>query len=145
MVPSIILLLSRSFGIRKSVSQTVGKTFKNTKHHIATQGGTSKLTFGYSNNKPIFGSWQGATKSVINWVLMSSSLQRIHQNHIKGATFQSTDKKITVLQSIVGFVDDNNNCVTGEEGTSITDALQESAQKWERLLFASGGTLEITK
>ena len=46
---------------------------------------------------------------------------------------------------MVGFVDDNNNCVTAEEGTPITMALQESAQKWERLLFASGGTLELSK
>ena len=69
-------------------------------------------TFGYTRDEPIFGSWQGATKSVVSWVLTSSIIQEIHSNEVKGATFESTDGATTVNQSTVGFVDDDNNCVT---------------------------------
>lgn len=57
MVPNVILLLRRSFGIRKSVCKLVGKTFERTEHHVTTKGGVSKLTFGYTKDKPIFGIW----------------------------------------------------------------------------------------
>jgi hypothetical protein len=144
MVPSLTMLISRSFGIRKEVCKTVGRTFERTRHHIATANGISRRSFGYSPDKPIFGSWQGATKSVINWVLMSSLIQQIHSDKVKGAEFESTDGKTRVTQTTVGFVDDNNNCVTGEK-RHITQLLQESAQKWEKLLFSSGGMLELNK
>lgn len=96
MFPNLFMLLSRSFGIKKSVCQSVGKTFERTRHHVTTKGGVSKRTFGYTKDKPIFGSWQGATKSVINWVLISSILQKIHQDTVAGATFESTDHIVKV-------------------------------------------------
>lgn len=44
------------------------------------------------------------------------------------------------MQSTVGFVDDSKNCVTKEgEGTLIEELFQTSVQKWERLLYATGG------
>ena len=49
-------------------------------------------------------------------------------------------------QSTVGFVDNNNNVVTREDnGPPLENLLQQSAQKWERLLYATGGTLELSK
>jgi hypothetical protein len=64
----------------------------------------------------------------------------IHQNAVKEAIFESTDKRVKVAHSMVGFVDDNNNCITCENSKApITHTLQESAQKWEKLLFAAGG------
>ena len=102
----------------------MGKTFQKTRHHLTTKNGISKESFGYSNANPIFGSWQGATKSVVNWVLTSSIIQNIHQATTEGATFQSTDGEIEVRQSTVGFVDDNNNCVSQLRGQgSIVEKL----------------------
>ena len=143
MVPNLILLVSRSLGMSKEVCQTVGKTFKRTAHHVMTKAGESKLTFGYERERPIFGSWQGATKSVISWTLVSSILQKIHQKEVGGATFRS--KKRVVKQPTIGFVDNNNNCVTKKKGKKIEGSLKESAQKWEKLLYASGGKLELNK
>lgn len=43
-------------------------------------------------------------------------------------------------------MDDNNNCVTRENNeTPISHTLEESKQKWEKLLHASGETLELNK
>ena len=132
MIPSLIMLISRSFGVKASVCKAVGRTFEKTKHHVATKNGVSMSTFGYTRDEPIFGSWQGATKSVVSWVLTSSIIQEIHSNEVKGATFESTDGATTVNQSTVGFVDDNNNCVTrDEESEELSVLLQRSAQKWE--------------
>lgn len=86
---------------------------------MMTKEGDSKLAFGYERNKPIFGSWQGATKSVISWTLISSMLQKIHQREVQGAIFMTPNRKSKVEQSTLGFLDDNNNCVTGREGTMI--------------------------
>jgi ribonuclease HI len=145
MIPSLIMLISRSFGLNKNVCRTVGKTFEKTRHKVATKNGISKDSFGYTKEEPIFGSWQGATKSVVSWVLTSSVLQEIHFQEAPGAHFKSTDGTIKVRQSTVGFVDDNNNCVTKNGEQPIQEALQKSAQKWERLLYSSGGTLELSK
>lgn len=68
---------------------------------------------------------QGATKSVVNWVLTSSVLQKIHQQSVQGTAFESSDSTGKVTQSTVGFVDDNNNCMTEKESKSpIAQLLQ---------------------
>lgn len=46
---------------------------------------------GYTPAIPIFGSWQGATKSVVNWVLTSSVIQKIHLTTFKGCKLESMD------------------------------------------------------
>lgn len=65
-MPNLGMLISRSFGLSKKVCKTVGRTFEKTKHHVATRNRVSKSIFGYSSGSPIFGSRQGATKSVVN-------------------------------------------------------------------------------
>lgn len=108
MVPSLIKLISRSFGPSKHVCKTVGKPFERTRHHVATKNGISKQSFAYTKEKPIFESCQGATKSVVNWVLTSSILQQIHQESVQWAIFESKDSTVKATQSTVGFLDDNN-------------------------------------
>ena len=93
MVPNLIMLISRSFGVKKSVCSSVGLTFERTKHHLATKNGISKQAFGYTKEAPIFGSWQGASKSVVSWVLTSSLIQEIHCGDVPLARFESTEAK----------------------------------------------------
>lgn len=76
---------------------------------------------------------------------MSSTLQKIHQEKVSGAVFEGTDGEAAAVQSTVGFVDDNNKCVTREETHPITKTLQKNAQKWEILLYSSGGSLGFNK
>lgn len=45
MVPSLIVLISRSFGQSENVCRTVGITFEKTKHYVAARNGISKNTF----------------------------------------------------------------------------------------------------
>lgn len=42
MVPGLIMLVSRSFGLSKTVAKTVGNTFQRTIHFIATKNGISR-------------------------------------------------------------------------------------------------------
>lgn len=115
MVVSLIMLTSRSFGISKGMCQAVGKTFQITRHYLSTRNGISEQSFGYSQEEPIFGSWQDATKSVVDWALMSSIIQKIHQALVEGASFKSTEDQTEVSQTTVGFVDDNNNRVSQDK------------------------------
>lgn len=102
------------------------------------RNGISEQSFGYSQDDPIFGSWQGATKSIVNWVLTSSIIQKIHQASVEGANFKSTENQTEVSQTTIGFLDDNNNCVSQEKYQGpIILKLQESAQKRERLLYVT--------
>lgn len=135
MVPGLIMLISRSSDLSKTPAKSVGSAFEKTKHHIATKNGRPRRSFGFTKGKPIFGSWQGATKSVVNWVLLISTLQKIHQDLVRDATFESTNERTMIIQSTIGFVDDNINCVTKESMNLIT----------QTLLFSSGGTLELNK
>lgn len=56
MFPILIMLINRSFRLRRSVCRTVGSAFAKTKHHVTTKNGISRNTFGYTSEKPIFGS-----------------------------------------------------------------------------------------
>lgn len=60
----------------KEVCQSVGRVFSKTTHHVMTKAGESKLTFGYDKDRPIFGSWQGATKSEIAGCLSARYCKR---------------------------------------------------------------------
>lgn len=84
MVPNPIMLISRSFGLNKNVCKAVRKTFEKINYHVSTRNGVSKNSFEYTKDRPIFGSWQGATNSVANWVPTSSVIQTIHCESIKG-------------------------------------------------------------
>lgn len=146
MVPSLIMLISRSFGTSRGASQSVGKTFQRTRYHLATRNGIPKESFGYTPETPIFGSWQGATKYVVTWVVTRSIIQKTHQSTVEGAIFKSTYGQTEVNQTMLGFVDDNNNCTSRENVQgSIVEKLQESAQKREKLFHATGGMLELHK
>lgn len=145
-VPSLIFLISRSFGVRRSICCSVGSTFERTRHHVATKIGISKHTFGHTKEEPIYGSWQGATTLVVSWVLNISVIQEIHCEEVPGASFEMTYGKTKVIQFTIGFMDDNNNYVTREDNTSeLEELLQTRAQTWEKLLYSTGGTLELSK
>lgn len=142
MISSLIMLTSRSVGLSRNVCRTVGSTFAKTKHHITTWNVISKNTFGYTSEKPIFGSWQEATKSVVNWILTSSVIQTIHCQDVPGAAFETTDGKVKFTQSTVSFVDDNNNCVSrDDESPKLEEMLQTTSESWEKLLFTTGELL----
>lgn len=127
MVLNLITLISRNFGISKSACQTVGKSFQRTRYHLAAKNGISKKSFGYKPETPIFGSWQGAMKSIVSWMLASSVIQKIHLTTVEGARFESKDGKTVVSLSTICFVDDNN-CFSQEKGEGlIVEKLQRSA------------------
>lgn len=110
MIPKLIMLINRSFGIRPP------------------KNGISKESFEYTQINPIFESCQGATKLVVDWVLTSSIIQNIHQDTVQGSTFESVDGKIKVSKLTVCVVDDNNNCLNKEGGDRpVDEKLQESA------------------
>jgi hypothetical protein len=69
----------------------------------------------------------------------------------KGMTFFSPDKSQTINISAMMYVDDNTpgvndmDVASGMPLAQLFTTANVSAQTWERILFASGGSLELTK
>ena len=117
---------------------------------MKTQLGLSKTHFSHSRRSPIFGAGQGSAAAPTIWVVVSSRLFEIHEDHAFGASFRSPDGTISTGITMVGFVDDCYGSINDFESNyvpihKLMKRAKFDAQLWSNLLSASGGALEPTK
>lgn len=61
LVNSVLLLLLLRLGLPKTVTQSLGQVWDNVTHFIKTLYGTSEITYGSTQQVPLFGPGQGST------------------------------------------------------------------------------------
>jgi hypothetical protein len=100
---------------------------------------------------PIYGTGQGSGNSPVVWCFLSSILFDCHASKAHGAVFESPDKKSSIQLFMIGFVDDSNdqvNIFTADHlptPRTLITMMQDDAQLWSDLLWASGGALKLPK
>jgi len=123
-------------------------TIHKMEHHIRTTFGDSKISASRATwQAPIAGIGQGNGAGPQIWAAVSSPLLDI----MRSAGFYA--HLITAIthreKRMVGFafVDDTDLCVSGPHinESNVLGAMQQSVDKWERLLRATGGALVPTK
>ncbi len=149
-----LLLKLRRLGASPSSTLSLSKTWSNTMHFIKTQFGTS--TEHYSNNAtvPLFGPGQGSTIGPFLWLLCFCLIADLVGTLGIAIKFSSVDHSIHSSNTGDAFVDDSylgaSSTHTSKEGESFTTTqmlhqksavaqLQILSQKWEKLLFSTGG------
>jgi hypothetical protein len=121
------------------------------KYKLKTAMGVSDNFYQHCSAYPIYGTGQGSTNSPVIWIIISSTLFDIQNQHSNGATFCSPDQSMSISFSIVGFVDNSNcqtnNFLSNNQSSSVTliAAATEDTQLWADLLWLSGGDLELPK
>jgi hypothetical protein len=152
MLPSLVSLTNRSYGLPQQLARLHGATLQATRYYLKTSQGVSKSYYSHCTDFLIYGTSQGLGNSPVLWLLLSASLFDIHTSHAHGAKLQDPSGNTTLRLSINGFVDDTNACVNdwhpqkdGKLEDTLTKA-QYDTQLWnDLLLFTSGGRLELSK
>jgi hypothetical protein len=99
---------------------------------------------------PIHGTGQGSCASLAIWLLVSSFIMDILQDHATGMNMVDIQTKYApIIHWIEGFVDDNSIFTNLEFGCEDLNKLikkaTKDAQLWEGLLSATGGELQLSK
>ena len=114
-------------------------------YHVRTAYGVSSEA--YSNFIDfLLGVMQGAGHSGALWAITSSIMFDLME-HTHGATFHSPIQQRTIRRTGEAFVDDTTLWLLrlGLFLAAAATMMQEMAQRWERLSYATGGALNLKK
>jgi hypothetical protein len=134
-------------GLPIELAQIHAQTFSKIQYHIKHKLGIGSIPHGHNNPSPVYGVGQGSTDASAWWSFVSDALVRAFNSLASDATIHSPISSQTINNKILGFVDDTttlkiiNHILTNY----IILILQRDAQIWEKLLYITGGKLEISK
>jgi hypothetical protein len=157
---NILLLILLHLKLPQTVSECMGELWDKTIHHIKTIYGTSTVTYSSTPTTPLFGPGQGSTCGPIFWFLCFCLIVDSIDPSISVAFFKSACSGIEVRTLGTAFVDDSSQSVTSNyirnpdisatknDSNDINMTIQSMntvAQHWERLLFSTGGAINMQK
>jgi hypothetical protein len=98
----------------------------------------------------LFGPGQGSTIGPILWLICFTQIYTSLSKESPSIVFTSIDKTVQVKSKGSAFVDDSDLGCTKQtqqytQSSDIVKDLQVLAQEWERLLYSTGGALNIQK
>jgi hypothetical protein len=71
MIPSLVMLSLRAYGVPEEVITLLGKTLEQMRYRIKTKIGISKCYYQHTEDAPIYGTGQGSAGSPCFWLLTS--------------------------------------------------------------------------
>jgi hypothetical protein len=146
------MTVSQKYGVPAEVTASNAATLEKATFHVRTELGISPSGYHHNQVFPVYGTGQGSANSPAIWCFLSSTLFDCYDTRAHQATYWDTQGDIRVQLGLIGFVDDCNGQTTsfGSDGSSTTvtqlaSQAQDNAQCWSDLLYASGGSLELSK
>jgi hypothetical protein len=143
----LILLFLRILGLSPSVVSSLAQTWEQTYHRIKTLYGISEEQYSNASDWLLYGRGQGSTIGPFLWLLCLILIFLSLGNNVPRITLQRVDKGQTVQLVGEAFVDDAGlgTNADGENHQQLILNLQTLAQRWEKLLFSTGGALNLSK
>jgi hypothetical protein len=126
------------------------RTHHGMQHSIKTRHGTLR-PFAGTDDDDLEGTWQGSGASPAIWLLYSVSLLRTFQQFTPGMAVSSPIESLLVTILAIFYVDNGiPGVIDSQEATAsplahLLQQAENATQSWERLFFASGGALEMSK
>jgi len=154
--PLVILFLLK-LGVPNLTVQSLANTWSETVHKIKTLYGTSSESYKNTPAYFLFGPGQGSTIGPLLWLICFTLITNSLSKQTPSIRLRSVDKTITFTSHGDAFVDDtglgcNLEYPAGSDVQLIHRSrehlvgnLQNLAQQWERLLFSTGGALNLNK
>ena len=145
MIASISAIISRRAGMSRQAARTLLVLLLRMRYHVRTAYGVASQAFSNAI-KWLLGVMQGGGHSGSLWAL-TSSVMFDQMEATPGATFYSPNPKRGTRRIGEAFVDDTALWLLkmGLLLAVVIDMMSSSAQRWERLLFATGGALNLLK
>ena len=153
-VISFAMTLCQRLGMPASACIMAALCLQNAKYFIKTKFGISESFYSSTAEHPTHGPGQGSRMGPVLWLIISCLLFAAMARLCQGAHFSNPSQTVELRRTGDGFVDDVTNiCNFGfpaslnlmSNPTSLASRLQAEAQTWERLLWSTGGALELSK
>jgi hypothetical protein len=146
----LVLLYLRKKGIPINTTLSLAKTWEHTIHRIKTAYGVSEQSYKNTLDYFLFGPGQGSTIGPVLWLICFILICTSLSSNSPSIIIHSVDKAHTSRSKGCAFVDDSGlgcsqNSVTLSQPTDIVNNLNALAQEWERLLYSTGGALNLQK
>lgn len=139
------MLAARRCGMPPHSVNTHATSLQFMKYTVTTVFGISEENYHGTIFEPLFGTGQGSGASPAVWptlvVILMHMLDRVIPSRMK---FSSPDSPIKHSRLIDAFVDDTSLGFT-DAGNLPLETMTTLAQTWEKLLFYSGGTVNLPK
>jgi hypothetical protein len=160
LVNNLILMVLQKLGVPPTVTTFFSSLWDQTIHLIKTIYGTSNITYTSTPDMPLYGLGQGSMCGPIFWLLCYWLIILSLDPTITASRYISVCKTIIIHVTGVSFVDDTGLGITSDyiwddlstreenhyrEITGVIKNLKALAQHWERLLFTTGGSINIQK
>ena len=140
-----------SHGLPLMAAMMHNKVHHGMQHRIRTRHGLLRPYSG-TDASPLEGTGQGSGASPAIWLIYSVTLLAAFREYAAGMFLGSPyDRELLVIITAILFVDDGMPGVNDAdvyEPVPVMDLIEQAnscAQSWERLLYASGGALEMSK
>jgi hypothetical protein len=140
-------------GVPPGPLQLQEQTLLRVVHFLKTGFGTSISSYTSDSLLRIYGVGQGSKVGPVTWAPVSSLLFEAQDILGIGISFSNPTRTISHQRHSDGFVDDTTGYHSRQPDWIQTpppipivfDGLKKDAQIWERLLWTSGGLLELSK
>jgi hypothetical protein len=141
---------ARRCGMPDNAIRVHANTLEGMKYKVKTAFGISEEYYTSKPKEPLFGTGQGSGASPAVWltlvVVLMNTLDRITLERIK---FRSPDSLDHHQRLTDAFVDDTSLAITDTYKSmtpnEMIQRIEKIAQNWERILFLSGGSLNLKK
>ena len=150
-IKGLALLSCIAIGLPREAAIMHNKVHDGMQHKLRTRQGLLR-PYCSSDDGGSDGAGQGSGAAGAIWLIYSNTLISALQHFSPGVTIQSPiNRLLRICLVAIFFVDDGTpgvNDADQPEALSLTEIVsqaQQTAQSWERLLFASGGALEFSK
>jgi hypothetical protein len=159
-----VLLRARQLGMPPEFIDMYLDLLHKAKFYFASKGSAIGQCYSNSLGHFVAGPGQGATSATYAWTFDSTCAMHILDANHSGMQFCTPDRTVSIKRSIEGIVDDtsilsnllveemeNNQKCNWEHmkarkyAQDCTKNMATMAQHWEKLLWSTGGALELPK
>jgi hypothetical protein len=142
----LILLFLRILGLSPSAVASLAATWESTYHRIRTLYGISKEVYSNTSDRPLYGPGQGSTIGPFLWLLCFILIFLSIGDDVPQVTLSSVNDPAPLCFIGEAFVDDTGlGTNKGDNHQQLISNLQTLAQRWEKLLYSTGGALNPSK
>ena len=143
----LVLLLLRILGLSSTTTASIAATWEKTYHRIKSLYGVSSESYTNHPEKLLYGPGQGSTIGPLLWPLCFLLIFHSLSTTSPAIYLNSVDQTRPITYIGEAFVDDSGlgtNKTKADLGDLISK-LNILAQSWEKLLYSTGGALNLSK
>ena len=149
-LPPLASVHLRTLGLAKRISTFLARMMHLARRYVKTKHGISKESIKTTKRQSLYGIGQGNGGGPAIWLAHLTVMFKAISSVCKGAEIAEIEGKKKITTVGTGYVDDVTLNITVEDNENqeegiVRRKLKQIAQKWEALLYITGGKLELSK